>query len=82
MEAGSNEKGSGGTGVLPNRSEEDVFSDAATDFTDSGLGSGAQERLVDAGKSAIIVEKIVKSESNTIQSSEGGPIAGRLSIFL
>lgn len=82
LKASGYEKGSGGTRDLPNRLEDEVFSDAAAEFLDSGFGSGTQENQVDAAKSAIDVEKIVKSESNTIQSSEGGPIAGKLSIFL
>ncbi|PON55711.1 Zinc finger, C2H [Parasponia andersonii] len=75
LRASSYEKGSEGTRELTNRSEDEVFSDAAAEFSDSGFGAGSQERLVDAGESAVNVEKIVKSESHTIPSSECGPIA-------
>ncbi|XP_062109267.1 uncharacterized protein LOC133819904 [Humulus lupulus] len=73
FEESSFEKGNGRTMELTNRTE-DVFSDAATEFSEGRLFAVTQDQA-DAGKSVTNVEKIVKSESNMNQSSDDGPIA-------
>ncbi|XWS22312.1 hypothetical protein CRYUN_Cryun29cG0022900 [Craigia yunnanensis] len=57
MESGKLEKSIGGIGAISNRSEDDDFSDAATEFQDSGFGLGRQDSLDNASKADKIAEK-------------------------
>ncbi|XP_022761822.1 uncharacterized protein LOC111307821 [Durio zibethinus] len=57
MESCSLEKSISGIGTMSNRSENEVFSDAAMEFQDSGFGLGRQDSLVDASKADKIAEK-------------------------
>ena len=84
LEASGSEKGSGGAGELPNRSEDEVFSDAVAEFVDAGSGTVAGTRggPEDAGELAINVEKVIEKESEAIRPVDCGPVAGKLSIFL
>lgn len=70
------------TSVEKGRFEGEVFSDAATEFLDHGVGGRGQGRVEDAGESATKVEKSLKVESNATQSIECGPVAGELSTLL
>ena len=57
MESSRLEKSIGGIGAISNRSEDDVFSDTATEFQDSGFGLGRQDSLDKASKADKIAEK-------------------------
>ncbi|XWS35209.1 hypothetical protein CRYUN_Cryun21dG0106500 [Craigia yunnanensis] len=57
MESGSLEKSIGGIGAISNRSEDEVLSDAAMEFQDSGFGLGRQGSLDNASKADKISEK-------------------------
>ncbi|XP_022631988.1 uncharacterized protein LOC106778650 isoform X2 [Vigna radiata var. radiata] len=48
LETGNNEKGSAGNGEKFIRSEDEVFSDAVADFSDSGSNPDIKERLQDS----------------------------------
>ncbi|KAK9288836.1 hypothetical protein L1049_017301 [Liquidambar formosana] len=58
--------GKGGAGERSLRSEDDVFSDAAAEFSDAGLSPGIEQHLVDAQESFSYVEKIAENDSSTI----------------
>ncbi|XVF37900.1 hypothetical protein REPUB_Repub20aG0051100 [Reevesia pubescens] len=57
MERDSLEKSIGGIGAMSNRSEYEFFSDAATEFQDSGFGMGRQDSMDNASKADKIAEK-------------------------
>lgn len=48
METGFLEKSIGGIGAVSNRSEDEVFSDAAMEFQESGFGFGRQDSMDNA----------------------------------
>lgn len=81
LETSNNGKGSGGIGDRSNRSEDELFSDAATEFLDSS-GSGIEERFEDVRESATNVEKGANDYPNISQSFEDGDIAGKLVVDL
>ena len=57
MESSSLEKSIGGIGAMSNRSEYEVFSDAAMEFQNSGFGLGRQGSLDNASKADKVAEK-------------------------
>ncbi|KAH7521545.1 hypothetical protein FEM48_Zijuj07G0044900 [Ziziphus jujuba var. spinosa] len=63
------DKPSGRAGETSNRFEDDVFSDAAAEFLDSGSGAGTREQPPND------VDNILKNETNTIQSIKNDPTA-------
>ncbi|KAF3456689.1 hypothetical protein FNV43_RR01343 [Rhamnella rubrinervis] len=65
----------GGTGLVSNRSEDDVFSDAAAEFLEGGSGAGSDERLANVREPVSDVENILKNESDIFQSSKNDPNA-------
>ena len=71
----SNEKGSVGIGDISNRSEDEVFTDAVTEFPESGYSSVTGEHTRD------VKEQEIDQEFNkaTAQTSRDGSIAGKLS---
>lgn len=77
LETINHEKPCGGTGLISNRSEDDVFSDAAAEFLDSGSGVGSNERIANVREPVADVENILKNEAETIQSSKNDPNAGK-----
>lgn len=70
LEMGNNEKGGGGTGEKVNRSEDEVFSDAVTDFSDSALNSD----------SAISVERVDRKDLKFSEPHEDKGSDGKLQI--
>ncbi|KAI4344904.1 hypothetical protein L6164_012086 [Bauhinia variegata] len=70
LEKGINEKGSGKIGDKLNRSEDEVFSDAVADFSDSGLSPGIEERFHESSDSAINVETVDIKDSKFSEHSE------------
>ncbi|KAL5542714.1 hypothetical protein UlMin_010424 [Ulmus minor] len=75
LEASNHEKRRVATRELSIRSEDDVFSDAAADFSDSGASAGTQGRLRDVGQPETTVERNLTNESSSIESVKAGPIA-------
>ncbi|KAG7995350.1 hypothetical protein I3843_01G104300 [Carya illinoinensis] len=57
LEKTNNDKGSRGIGERSNKSEDDLFSDAVADFSDSGVNAGNED-----------VEKVTKDDPKVIQS--------------
>ncbi|XVF84533.1 hypothetical protein PTKIN_Ptkin17bG0044500 [Pterospermum kingtungense] len=57
MESGRPGKSIGGIGAISNRSEGEVFSDAATEFQDSGFGFGRQDSMDYVSKEGMILQK-------------------------
>lgn len=57
MGSGSLEKSIGGIGAISNRSEAEVFSDAALEFQAGEFGLGRQDSLDNASKADQIAEK-------------------------
>lgn len=82
LETSNSAKGSGGIGERSNRSEDELFSDAATEFPDSGINSGIEERFEDAREPAPNVEKVAKDDPNVSQSFKVGGIAGKFVVDL
>ncbi|XP_027916640.1 uncharacterized protein LOC114175972 isoform X3 [Vigna unguiculata] len=58
LDTGNNEKGSAGNGEKFIRSEDEVFSDAVADFSDSGLNPDVKERLQDSLDSGADMEMV------------------------
>jgi len=58
LDTGSNEKGNAGNGEKFIRSEEEVFSDAVADFSDSGSNPDTKERLQDSLDSGADMELV------------------------
>ncbi|KAK7359333.1 hypothetical protein VNO77_01288 [Canavalia gladiata] len=70
-DTGNNMKGNDGIGEKIIRSEDEVFSDAVADFSDSGLGSEIKERLQgDSLDSVTDVERVDIKEPKFTGSSE------------
>lgn len=70
LETGNNEKGNEGNGDKLFRSEDDVFSDAVADFSDSGSNPEIKERLQDSLDSGADVERVDIKEPKFSGSSE------------
>ncbi|KAL4298179.1 hypothetical protein GQ457_12G002320 [Hibiscus cannabinus] len=61
LESFNLEKNIGGIGAISNRSEDEVFSDAATEFQEAGFGLGRQDSLDHASKSDGVADKDLTS---------------------
>ncbi|KAK8493011.1 hypothetical protein V6N13_060503 [Hibiscus sabdariffa] len=61
LESFNLEKNIGGIGAISNRSEDEVFSDAATEFQEAGFGLGRQDSLDHASKSDSVADKDLTS---------------------
>ncbi|KAJ6941347.1 hypothetical protein NC651_007207 [Populus alba x Populus x berolinensis] len=70
LERSSNEKGSGGVGNISNRSEDEVFKDAVTEFPESGYSSVTGEHTRDVKEQEIGLE----FNKATAQTSKDGSI--------
>ncbi|XP_020204056.1 uncharacterized protein LOC109789501 isoform X2 [Cajanus cajan] len=70
LETGNNKKGNEGNGEKIIRSEDEVFSDAVADFSDSGSNAEVKERLQDSLESGADVERVDIKELNFSVSSE------------
>lgn len=66
------------TGEISNRSEDDVFTDAAAEFLDSGSGAVNEQRLANVQEPTADVKNVLKNEANSIPSSNNDPNAGKL----
>ncbi|CAK9139711.1 unnamed protein product [Ilex paraguariensis] len=60
--------GSGGVGEKSNRSEDEVFSDAVAEFTDSGFSPGIEGRVESTRELNKNVEKVVEVDKENSQS--------------
>lgn len=81
LETGNNEKGSDGIGEKLTRSEDDVYSDAVADFSDSGLSPGVKDRLQEVSlDSGTEVEKVNTTEQKLSGSSEHSDFNGKKKI--
>ncbi|KAG5015322.1 hypothetical protein AAZX31_08G104300 [Glycine max] len=70
LETGNKEKGNEGNGEKIIRSEDEVFSDAVADFSDSGSIPEIKERLQDSLDSGADVERVDIKETKFSGSSE------------
>ncbi|XP_061363764.1 uncharacterized protein LOC133307292 [Gastrolobium bilobum] len=71
LDTGNNEKGNDGNGEILIRSEDEVFSDAVADFSDSGLNPGIKERLQEGSlDSGTNVESVDIKDPKFSRSSE------------
>ncbi|KAK9009707.1 hypothetical protein V6N11_036235 [Hibiscus sabdariffa] len=61
LESFNLEKNIGGIGAISNRSEDEVFSDAATEFQEAGFSLGRQDSLDHASKSDSVADKDLTS---------------------
>lgn len=68
--------------IVSNRSEDEVFSDAVAEFSESGTNLGIKEALKDAQEPATNVEKVVKDDPKMSKSFKDGDIAGKLVVVL
>ncbi|XP_023927706.1 uncharacterized protein LOC112039093 isoform X2 [Quercus suber] len=75
VEPSSIAKDIGGIGERLNRSEDEVFSDAVAEFSDSGTNSGVGEPLKNAQEPATNVEKVAKDDPSINKSLKDGGIA-------
>lgn len=82
LETSNNGKGLGGIGGRSSISEDELFSDAATEFVDSGVNSGNEERFEDVREPATDVERGVKDDPNVGQSFKDGGLAGNFLVDL
>lgn len=70
--------GSGGTGLLRScKSEDEVFSDAVTEFSDSGIGPSMEERLERVGQLEKNVGKELVYELNDSQQTKDDGTDGK-----
>lgn len=74
VETSKNGIGSAGIGERSNRREDDVFSDAVAEFSDSGISPGTEQGLENARESTINVEKVAND------GFDAKPIRGQLFI--
>lgn len=81
VETSKNGIGTGGIGERSNRMEDEVFSDAVTEFLDSGISPGIEQVLEDARESTTNVEKVAKDGFDAKQPLEDNSItvAGSIS---
>ena len=78
LDIGNNEKGNNGIGEKINRSEDEVFSDAVADFSDSGLSQGVKEHLQEGSlDSDSGVERVEKGDPKFPGSSEENSFNGK-----
>ena len=77
-ETSKNGIGTGGIGERSNRMEDEVFSDAVTEFSDSGISPGIEQVLEDARESITNVEKVAKDGFDAKQPLEDNSITGQL----
>ena len=80
METSKNWIGSDGIGERSNRMEDEVFSDAVAEFSDSAISPGIEPGLEDARESTANVEKVSNDGFDAKQPLEDNPITGQFLI--
>ncbi|XP_065861504.1 uncharacterized protein [Euphorbia lathyris] len=74
LERSIDEKKSAGSGERTNRSEDEAFVDAVTEFSDSGSGKGTEESSDDVKKQARSMEATLENDAKTVLSFEDDAI--------
>lgn len=74
------EKPSGGIGEKSNRSGDELFSDAVTEFSDCGFSPGIEERPKDATVAATDVRKSSEKDRTVFYSFKDNAITGTFSL--
>lgn len=76
MDRTSSDKRRSGIGERSNRSEDDVFSDAVTEFPDGGFTPGTEEKLMGARAAVTRVASVNETELSTFYSFKDIEFAG------